>query len=231
MNRKREQILIFVFGAFAAFIFSILFYIGYIKFFKNSESFPIKVLQNEKTDVQKVIVVKGVINKGEKISEPKIILEERRKKDLPNNCIIDPQVILGKETIIKLEPNIIITDDMISSPDNTVNPDERLKDYELSAGLIAGLAEEGDYVDIEYIMSTGRTYTVASKKRIEKKIDNKVVIKVDMNERQNINSAYASMKKYGGNIGAVLYIDEFQPASEVTYLGVEGIDDVILGQE
>ncbi|MFA6308587.1 MAG: hypothetical protein WC677_02415 [Clostridia bacterium] len=168
----------------------------------------------EKVDV---IVVSKRIEKGEIIKLEKILLVKRFKNYLPVNPITTYENAVGKVAEVTLEKNVIPTADMLSNKEKKVQSDERISNYELQGGLVLDLVKEGDYVDIEYVKEDGETFVVLAKKKVYRKVNEKIVIQTTLKERKMINYVIAEKESKGGKIEAAIYIGASQQASKVTY--------------
>lgn len=184
----------------------------------------------DNTDMQKlmVVVAKSKIEKGENISKEKLEVVERPIEYLPANSVVSIDSVAGKRASAAVEKNQVLTNSLFISLKDEYKPDERLKDCEISGGLVFGLAKEGDFIDLEYVRNSGKRSVVLSKKKIKNKIDaNKIIIQTTDSERTMYEAALAEMKYRGGTIKTTLYLDESQSASPVTYTVPVG--DVSLG--
>lgn len=225
MSRGRQQFIVFMFGVLISAILMCSIYFIYSKFISNSK---LNLLENSKK--QKVLVVIRKIEKGEELIQDAFKVEERLVDQTPSNSIVDINFIQGKWAGLCLDPNVVLTDSMILSINNMFKADERLKEYELQGHLVAGTVKTGDFIDVEFVRTNGDTSTVLSKKQVINRLDNKVVMQVTMEERQSINRALADQSQGVGRIEAVLYLDEKQPASQVTYGSVKQISKENLQQ-
>jgi hypothetical protein len=169
---------------------------------------------SEKIDV---IVVSKRIEKGEIIKREKILLVKRFKNYLPVNPITTYESAVGKVAEATLEKNVILAADMLANKEKEVKSDERISNYELQGGLVLDLVKEGDYIDIEYVKEDGETFVVLAKKKVCRKVDEKIVIQTTLKERKMINYVIAEKESKGGKIEAAIYIDASQQASKVTY--------------
>lgn len=177
----------------------------------------------QKKDENKQILVKAFavaqkIEKNEEISEAKVRLVAIPRELLPADAIINPDSLKGKKAAVSMEPNTILSESLLYSISQELKETERLRDYEMSAGLVGGLVTEDAYIDIEFINPRGDTYVVLSKKQVKKKLDNnRIILLLSQDERKLINYALAEQKVSGGTIEAVVYSDERQPAPKPDY--------------
>jgi hypothetical protein len=167
--------------------------------------------------MQKVVMAAKRIDKNEVVTRDKLRLTEFNADSIPGKTVYSLDAAVGSKANIELDENMILTDSMLLNPKEFFSDDTRLKDYELAGGLVAGLVNEGCLIDLEYISPTGQTFVVAAKKSVKKKIDDKLLIQTTFQEREMINYAIAETKLKGGRLETVLYIDENQQPSEVTY--------------
>lgn len=180
-----------------------------------------KVVVNDKTVIEKkkeqVVVAINEISKGAVIEKANLAIKERASDDLPKNYVSKIENVLGKRASDKIESNTMFSSSMAIDVNDLYNSDERIKDYELPGGLVGGTVKDGDLIDIEILKKDGSTYVIASKKKVEKKIEDRIIIKTTWEERKMLNYAITEVAVKGGKITAVLYIDSNQQQSKVTY--------------
>lgn len=168
--------------------------------------------------MEKVIMVSQKLEKDETITQQKIILIEVAKAVCPSNALFATGDVVGKKASIPIGPNTIITDSMFYSPTEGIKESDKLKDYELSGGMVGGMVSEGAYIDLEFINPKGETFIVLAKKLVKKKLDNnRIILQLSFDERKLINYAFAEQKELGGRLDAVVYVDNRQPIPKVDY--------------
>jgi hypothetical protein len=223
MSRGKQQFFIFLSGFMAAVILLAGGYLLYNKLVDSgkiqSVSLPIQTVDALKK--AKVLVSVQRIEKGDELKPEFFQLEERKLEEVPANSIIDISMITGRRAAAVIDMKEVLTDSRILSSQSTVNPDDRLKDYALQGYLVADTVRAGDWIDVEMVRSSGDTFIVLAKKQVILLTDNKAVIQVSTAERSLINHAIAEQSAGLGHIESLLYIDEKQPASEVTYVPVK----------
>ena len=219
MSRGKQQILIFSFGFILAAALLIAGYFIYTKLMNTgtiqSINLPKQTVEEKKT---KVLISIQRIEKGDELKPEFFQLADRVKEEVPANSIIDANMLTGKRAAAVIDQNAVITDSMIISPQNLYKDDDRLKDYALAGYLVADTVKPGDWIDVEMVKSNGDTSIVLSKKQVMNLLANKAIVQVTTEERSMINHAIAEQTAGMGHIEALLYLDEKQPASKVTYV-------------
>jgi hypothetical protein len=223
MSRGKQQFFIFLSGFMAAVILLAGGYFLYNKLVDagkiQSVSLPIQTADDLKKT--KVLVSVQRIEKGDELKPEFFQLEERNQEEVPTNSMIDIGMITGQRAAAVIDMKEVLTDSRILSSQSSVNPDDRLKDYALQGYLVADTVKAGDWIDVEMVRSNGDTFIVLAKKQVIKLTDNKAIVQVSTAERALINHAIAEQSAGFGHIESLLYLDEKQPASEVTYVPVK----------
>jgi flagella basal body P-ring formation protein FlgA len=220
MNRGKQQLFIFLSGFIAAVILLAGGYLVYNMLVDTgklqSVSLPIQTADAVKK--AKVLVSVQRIEKGDELKPELFQLTERNPEEVPANSIIDISMITDRRAAAVIDLKEILTDSKLISTQNLYNPDDRLKDYALQGYLVADTVKAGDWIDVEMVRSNGDTFMVLAKKQVIQLTDNKAIIKVTTAERALVNHAIAEQSAGMGHIESLLYLDEKQPASEVTYI-------------
>lgn len=226
MIRRRTGIILFLCGMVFIVILAITAYFGYTRVVnrdakltiisRNTESKPQE--KKEKPPVVKVVAALQKIEKDEEITEAKLTVIETDTSTYPSNAVIVINDAIGKKAAIHIAANTVITASMMYSPSEGIKESDKLKDYELSGGMVGGMVTEGAYIDIEFINPKGETYIVLAKKLVKKKLDNnRIILQLSFDERKLINYALAEQKELGGRLDAVIYADNSQPSPKVDY--------------
>lgn len=220
MSRGKQQLFIFLLGFISAVVLLTGGYLLYGKLVDTgkiqSVSLPLQTVDAMKQT--KVLVSIQRIERGDELKPEFFQLEERNLEEVPTNSIIDINMIKGERAATVIDGKEILTDSKILSSSNTFGPDDRLKDYALQGYLVADTVLAGDWIDVEMVRSNGDTFIVLAKKQVIQLTDNKAIIQVSTAERALINHALAEQSAGLGHIESLLYLDEKQPASEVTYV-------------
>ena len=225
MIRSRTGVILFLSGIlFTLIILTGIYFTATKIIWKNSRleisSSQPKELEKEKNQkvLVKVFTVAQKIKKNEEFNPAKIKIVEVYQDLLPSDAIVNLGNLQGKKAAVPLEPNTLITQSMFYSILDELKETDRLKDYEMSAGLVGGMVAEGVYIDIEFINPKGETYVVLSKKLVKKRLENnKIILLLSLDERKLINYALAEQKVLGGTLEAIVYADERQPALKTNY--------------
>jgi hypothetical protein len=211
--------LVVVGGVFAALFISGKLVIGGAKTMqqKEAESFA-------KSPLKEVVVVASKINKGQKITPEKVTTEKRFENQLPDKVIANAGSVIGKIAAADMEKNTMVYESMIINPKDAYKPDERIKDYDLPKGLMGkDIVSQGDLIDVEFKRKDGSTAVVLAKKIIKSRLDDRIIIQTDWEERKLINYALTDKAENGGEIYAAKYMDMDQPASAVNYQPPSGL--------
>ncbi len=223
MSRGKQQFFIFLSGFVAA---AILFIVGTLVYNKlvdtgkiQSVSLPMQTSGSVKKT--KVLVSLQRIEKGDELKPEFFQLTERNPEEIPANSIIDIAMISDQRAATVIDTKEILTDSKLISTQNLFKPDDRLKDYALQGYLVADTVKAGDWIDVEMVRSNGDTFVVLAKKQVIHLTNNKAIIQVSTAERALVNHAIAEQSAGMGHIESLLYLDEKQPASEITYIPVK----------
>lgn len=226
MIRKKTGLILFLYGMVFVVLLVLTAYFCYTGFInrdtkltivsRSTEQRPQE--KKEKPPVVKVTAVAQKIEKDEEITEGKLTMIETDKSTCPSNAVFVIQDVIGKKAAIPLESNTVITTSMLYSPSEGIKESDKLKDYELSGGMVGGMVVEGAYIDIEFINPKGETYIVLAKKLVKKKLDNnRIILQLSFDERKLINYALAEQKELGGRLDAVVYADNRQAEPKMDY--------------
>lgn len=221
MNRKKQRIYIFLLGMMTSVFIILICFIVYVSYFnkglfsKLTQSTNAVKVEN-KIEKKKVIVAIQPVKKGQAINKDMVILMDIFKNYLPANTLDSIDVVNGKIANIDLEPNTILTSTMVSDISTFYHEDERLKDYEIQSNI--GLTE-GKFIDVEFVKKDGTTCVVLAKKKVIRVLEGgKIVFQTSLRERQLMNRAMQEIKdQQGGKLDISVYLDDLQPASQVTY--------------
>ena len=124
---------------------------------------------------------------------------------------------------VDMNANTVLTTNLISKSDNTVQDDVRRQEYNILM-LPVDLAT-GDYVDVRLMLPSGQDYIVVSKKEVEIPFvdgeDSQDTVWMDMSEDEILHLNCAIYDAYR-IVGAKLYVTKYtepgmQEASTVTY--------------
>ena len=223
MSRGKQQFFIFLFGFVAAVILLAGGYLVYNKLVDmgkiQSVSLPIQPADTLKKT--RVLVSVQRIEKGDELKPEYFQLAERNSEEVPVNSIIDINMITGERAAVVIDMKEVLTDSKLLSLSNPYSPDDRLKDYALQGYLVADTVKAGDWIDVEMVRSNGDTSIVLAKKQVIALTNNKAIVQVSNDERSLINHAIAEQSAGMGHIESLLYLDDKQPASKVTYVPVK----------
>lgn len=220
MSRGKQQFFIFLSGFIAAVIFLIGGYLVYNKLVDTGKIQSVNLPIQTVDAVKKVKVLVSVqrIEKGDELKPEFFQLAERNPEEVPTNSIIDISMITDRRAAAVIDMKEVLTDSKLISTPNIYNPDDRLKDYAMQGYLVADTVKAGDWIDVEMVRSNGDTFIVLAKKQVILLTNNKAIIQVSTAERALVNHAIAEQSAGMGHIESLLYLDEKQPASEVTYI-------------
>jgi hypothetical protein len=219
MSRGKQQFLIFLFGFLLAGILLAGGYILYSKLMDAGKLQSVSLPLQAADDLKKagVLVSLQRIEKGEELKQEFFQLKERSVDEVPANSLVDINRITGERAAFTIDMNEVLTDSKLLSSASSYSPDDRLKDYALQGYLVADTVKAGDWIDIEMVRSNGDTFVVLAKKQVMQLTNNRAIIQVSTDERFLINHAIAEQTAGLGHIESLLYLDEKQPASTVTY--------------
>jgi len=220
MSRGKQQFFIFISGFIAAVILLAGGYLIYNKLVDTGkiQSVSLPIQTDDTAKKAKVLVSLQRIEKGDELKPEFFQLAERNTEEVPANSIIDISMITDRRAASVIDMREILTDSKLITVQNLYNPDDRLKDYALQGYLVADTVKTGDWIDVEMVRSNGDTFIVLAKKQVIQLTDNKAIIQVSTVERALVNHAIAEQSAGMGHIESLLYLDEKQPASEVTYV-------------
>ncbi|MGN1299393.1 MAG: hypothetical protein ACI4UE_05370 [Candidatus Scatovivens sp.] len=110
------------------------------------------------------------------------------------------------KTKINIPAGSIITQDMIYQDGNGVSNDERLQEYNMIS--LPSQLKNGDYIDIRFMIPSGESYIVLSKKKVEATTANTVWIKVTEEEILTLNNAIVEAWTVTGSLlSATIYTE------------------------
>ncbi len=159
---------------------------------------------------------------------------ELRKIDnnsVPNGAITTSKqlgVVLGDKSFarIDLKSGTVLTEAMIYK-DEKIEKDVRMQEFNMV--LLPSQLDEGDYIDVRFLLPTGNDYVVVSKARVSKVTQQTMWLNLDEIERLRMSSAI--IESYLTE-GALLYAIEYsdapqQEAAEVTYDVLRSVMDLL----
>lgn len=164
--------------------------------------------KKEETSVKQVYVLSTNIKSGEEIS-----LEKVASKQVSSSIVsADTSVIFedesGKPKISKIDlsAGTIITNEMLTSSEQTTTNDLRNQEYNMV--VLPSTIESGDYIDVRLRLSNGVDFIVASKKQVTipqiNGIDSTDTFKIKMTEAETQVMANAIVEAYIDE-GSILY--------------------------
>ncbi|BCN32824.1 hypothetical protein [Anaeromicropila herbilytica] len=151
------------------------------------------------------------------IKEVSVLLPDKSKKCITMN------EILGKRAKLSLSKNTLVTDDLIYEG-SILEDDLRLHNYNFIK--FQDKIKIGDFIDIRISFPNGADFILLSKKKVidfsnynvEQKTSNSLWMEVSEEEILRLSSAVVDSYHIDGcQIYAILYVEDTQEASTVTY--------------
>ncbi len=222
---KKRMILAGVIGFLAMLLITIVLGIfGYQYYAKVAEERDIL-----KNDFVQVCFVNKEIQAGDVITTDDLDVKNINKAALPQNAYTNKAEISGTNVYsrIAIQPNTILLKTMLYEEEQ-VTSDMRLQEFNMI--LLPSLLEEGDYIDIRFLLPTGNDYVVASKKRVEKVTEGTLWLNLKELDMEYISGAI--IESYLTN-GALLYAIEYsdapnQNSAEVTYPVLPAVKELLV---
>lgn len=153
---------------------------------------------------------------GDLITEDSIVEFDMPSSYITDQCITNPDEIIGKYFKIPITYGTCITYDMVMSEDIY----DDTKDYDIWVDSWTVGLKVGDYIDLNIIYPYGDVYTVFSKKRIYAVNGNTLKVYLNKGEYMNYQGAfvdYALNKDYGTSLNAVRYVEPGLQQAAVSY--------------
>ncbi len=186
-------------------------------------------LEKDLTNV--CVVADGItINAGEEIV-PDYLSEKRINTNaIPPNAFSSKGMFFDgttKYAKIDITEKTIMLDTMYYE-DQVITDDMRIQEFNML--LLPSQLEEGDYVDIRFLLPTGNDYVVVSKKRIIKATEGTVWLQLGELDMQYMSSAI--IESYVTE-GSILYAIEYaeptmQSAAIVTYPILTSVKEFVM---
>ena len=132
------------------------------------------------------------------------------------------------KTKIKVPAGSIITTDMIYIDGQGVSNDERMQEYNMIS--LPSQLKNGDYIDIRFMIPSGESYVVLSKKKVEATNSDTIWMKVTEDEMLTLNNAIVeAWMVTGSKLYAVQYTEPgIQEGAVKTYpISAEIYDQII----
>lgn len=186
-------------------------------------------LEKDLTNV--CVVSDGVtILAGEEIKSSQISEKRINTSAIPPNAFSSKAMFFDgttKYAKIDITESTIILDTMYYE-DEVLTDDMRIQEFNML--LLPSQLEEGDYVDIRFLLPTGNDYVVVSKKRIIKATEGTVWLQLGELDMQYMSSAI--IESYVTE-GSILYAIEYaeptmQSAAIVTYPILTSVKDFVM---
>lgn len=214
---KRRMILSGLIGFMIMFVITIILGIVGYKLYDNQNK-KIKELELSKKDV---MIVNRDIESKEEVTKFDFTKKQIDAQSVPNGAILDELAlseVLGNKSYarIDLKQGMVLTGDMIYQ-EESMEKDIRIQ--EINTVLLPSQLEEGDYIDIRFMLPTGSDYVVISKARVIKATEKTIWLNLDEIERLRMSSAnIESFLTEGTLLYAIEYADapQQEPAT-VTY--------------
>ena len=191
----------------------ICLYIGNDRYRDLKNKYEQSGIESYKFSKKTFFAIKQDMKKGEKISEEdlvevKLMTDESVEEILKEN-------IIGRELKIDVSKGVLVNSDMLIE-DEKVADDLRLhmfSNIELHSQIV-----EGSMIDIRISFPNGEDYILASRKRIEGRLEEKILIYVNEEEILKISSADIDKSMYSGaKIYAILYVKDYQESATSNY--------------
>ncbi len=191
--------------------------------------------QDEQSASVRVCVLKNDIQSGNEITVADIVYvtEEVEENGVRQNKSVLPQanrnfapasdlateadILEGVVSKLDLKAGTILSKDMILASDKEITNDLRLQEYNML--VLPTHLEEGEFIDIRWMLPTGQDYIVLSKKRVES-IDTNTIW-LEMSEIETLSMSNAIVEAYmvkGSMLYATKYVEPgMQEESSSTY--------------
>lgn len=177
----------------------------------------IKELTNDDSGYVQAYLLKNEVMQGGELNESMLEPVTVNTKYAPANSIKEIRDIDKMSARINLQPNTIITEDMIINTEERIT--DTIKNSDFNWIRIHTFLQINDYVDIHYKEVDGTDFIVASKKKVTNLSGNTFSANISEMERAYINNATVRAAITGGELYLSIYPEpENQNAAEVTYV-------------
>ena len=171
---------------------------------------------NEITVGDIVYVTEEVEENG--VRETRSVLPRANRNFAPaSDLATEADILAGVVSKLDLKAGTILSKDMLLASDKEITNDLRLQEYNML--VLPTHLEEGEFIDIRWMLPTGQDYIVLSKKRVES-IDTNTIW-LEMSEIETLSMSNAIVEAYmvkGSMLYATKYVEPgMQEESSSTY--------------
>lgn len=213
--------------------FLIMFFITVVLGIIGYQLYAAKVSELEELKGSKtsIYVLNKNIEFAKEVTMTDVEIRQIDNKSVPSGAITsisDAQTLLNKAYArIDLQQGMVLTQDMVYK-DEAIGQDERVQ--EINMVLLPSQLDEGDYIDIRFLLPTGTDYVVISKARVVKSTEKTIWLNLSEIERLRMSSAI--IESYLTE-GALLYAIEYsdapqQDAAKETYDVLRSVRDILV---